>query len=258
MGVSAAAKSTEHWYYKNYTFGENMDNNSQDKPKSLFGDNDIRYSVDTVDQRWGREMARRKKLAAKIAIPALIILISLWLGSAKKYEFFPFQQEIQPMMPPENVEQPPEKPGTPIEKMGYEKADMKFSILFSKEEGKLPDEVMAVFHEATDSKPSRIYAEIWNEENAPDWLKKMLPPGGKYAIGLDDGPIFESMDTVDKIIKVINDTYSITYKDDALVINPATYGFKAPTEEELKERAEKRRRMEEDANLKLPGLKFER
>ena len=42
------------------------------------------------------------------------------------------------------------------------------------------------------------------------------------------------------------------------MINPATYGLKQPTEEELKQRSERRIEREKEENLTLPSLKFER
>jgi len=236
-----------------------MGEKRQDRPRSLFGDDDVRYSVDTVDERWGREMSRRKRLAAKIVLPVALTLICVWLVTAKKYEYFPFQKPME--MPPsiEELEarKPKDKP-EPIEKMGNEEAKLSFCVTFPEKEGKIPDNFLAILHEATDTKPSQIYAEIWAEKDAPEWLKQSMSPGSKFAIGINGAPVFEPVETESKLINIINDCFSNIYKDDKLVINPATYGLKQPTEEELRQRSEKRIKREQEENFTLPSLKFER
>ena len=157
-------------------------------------------------------------------------------------------------MPEENDE----ASKTPVEKMGNADAQLRFSIIVPESEGKLPEKVLAIFREATDTKPSQIYAEIWEEKMAPQWLKELMSTKDKYTIAINESPIFQPMDKEENIIKCINDSYSNIYKDDRLVINPSTYGLRQPTEEELKLRSEKRIQREKEANLTLPSLKFER
>lgn len=234
-----------------------MGEDKQNKPQPLFGDNDIRHSVETVNERWEREMSRRKRLATKIVLPVALVLVCTWLVTAKVFEYFPFQHVYEmPPMPEDPIEQTTD--ATPVEKMGNSEAKIQFTVVYSDKEGKLPEKILAIFHEATDTKPSQLYVEVWDEKHAPQWLKDALAPGAKFGVGVNGNPVFDTIDNESKLINLINDYYSTIYKDDKLVINPATYGLKQPTEEELKLRSEKRIEREKEENLKLPSLKFER
>ncbi|MBO4512309.1 MAG: hypothetical protein J5746_06055 [Victivallales bacterium] len=234
-----------------------MGEDKQNKPQPLFGDNDIRHSVETVNERWEREMSRRKRLATKIVLPVALVLVCTWLVTAKIFEYFPFQHVYEmPPMPEDPIEQSTD--ATPVEKMGNSEAKIQFTVVYSDKEGKLPEKILAIFHEATDTKPSQLYAEVWDEKHAPQWLKDSLAPGAKFGVGVNGNPVFDTIDNESKLINLINDYYSTIYKDDKLVINPATYGLKQPTEEELKLRSEKRIEREKEENLTLPSLKFER
>ena len=236
-----------------------MGEDKQNKPQPLFGDNDIRHSVETVNERWEREKSRRKRLATKIVLPVALVLVCTWLVTAKIFEYFPFQRVFEmPPMPEELEGKSDNAKAEPVEKMGNSEAKIQFTVVYPDKEGKLPEKILAIFHEATDTKPSQLYAEIWDEAHAPQWLKDALAPGAKFGVGVNGTPVFDTIDNEGKLINLINDYYSTIYKDDKLVINPATYGLKQPTEEELKQRSERRIEREKEENLTLPSLKFER
>lgn len=236
-----------------------MGEDRQNRPQPLFGENDIRHSVETVNERWEREMSRRRRLATKIVLPVAIVLVCTWLVTAKIFEYFPFQRVFEmPPMPEEQSEQGGKTEAEPVEKMGNPEAKIQFTVMYFDKEGKLPDKILAILHEATDTKPSQLYAEVWDEKHAPQWLKAAVESGAKFGIGVNGSPVFDAIDNEGKLINLINDYYSTVYKDDKLVINPATYGLKQPTEEELKQRSEKRLEREREENLTLPSLKFER
>ena len=238
-----------------------MAEDNQNKPQSLFGDNDIRHSLETVNERWEREKSRRIRLATKIALPIALVLLAAWLITAKIFTYFPFYpvyiiEEEEETETPAKAEE--NKAPAPVEKMGNEEAQVKLYVGIPKDPGKIPDTFLAILHEATDTKPSQIYVEVWKEENAPYWLRDAFHSGMKMALTIGSTEPMEPVDTDSKLINLINDQYSMTYKDDRLVINPATYGLKQPTEEDLKIRAQKRIERENAENIKLPSLKFER
>ena len=69
-----------------------MDNEKISKP--LFND-DVRHSIDNVEERWGREKRRRRRLMLKLSPILILIIIGCYLGVARYCRIFPFSLEKQ-------------------------------------------------------------------------------------------------------------------------------------------------------------------
>ena len=143
-----------------------MDDKNSD---SLFDSGDVRHSVDTVEERWRNESHRRRRLAIRVGLPIVVVLLTAWLIPAKICRFFPFEKsveeekaEFEAMREAAEANKPPY-----IRKEGNEDAKMKNSIVLLQRD----DISMGwgdVINKALDTRPSELYLEVWEIDKLQD------------------------------------------------------------------------------------------
>ena len=139
------------------------------KSGSLFDDNDIRHSVDTVEERWKNESLRRRKLAIKYGLPIVIVLLAAWLIPAKICRFFPFEKSIEEEKAEfEAMQKKSEESKTPYRsKRGNPDAKMKmYIVLYPRDELSLG--LDDVIDKALSNRPSELYIETWEIDKLQD------------------------------------------------------------------------------------------
>lgn len=224
-----------------------MEDNNR-KPGSLFGEDDIRYSVGTVEERWKREMSRRRRLMAKILIPLFVIVVGGGLFTTWKCKVFPFAEEIDwDAIEAEHAEAM-KKPKA-VETMGFVDAKVKVKVILPDGEF-CPDALMTVFHEAADSKPSEFFIEIWNRRDVPKEEVKNFATPKEAGIMFNGSPDIEFKDVNGKskhlhsitpirdmcsqedMIQILNQLHSAAYGGDKPVIDPVEFQQKKEAEHE--------------------------
>ncbi len=138
--------------------------------KSLFGD-DVRHSVETVEERWQRERRRRVRLMAMICVPLAVVLLGGWLVAAWHFKAFPFASKSG--QPGETTAENGEKPHY-SSKFGYEGARLKIINVFSGMTP-TPDEIDEVYGMLIDDYPSEVYLESWDLKNLPPDMRALFP-----------------------------------------------------------------------------------
>ncbi|MBQ9368818.1 MAG: hypothetical protein IJT83_13640 [Victivallales bacterium] len=150
-----------------------MDNEKISKP--LFND-DVRHSIDNVEERWGREKQRRRKLMLKLSPILLLVIVGCYLGVAKYCHIFPFSLEKQ-YAEEERLRQEAENKKAPSRTLGFNEAKLQVKLVV--EDIYLMNmEWNDVFDELADTKPSEVYIEIWLYKKLPDEDKKLFSPFG--------------------------------------------------------------------------------
>ena len=132
------------------------------KSGSLFNDGDVRHSVDTVEERWKNESLRRRRLAIKFGLPAVIVLLAAWLIPARICRFFPFEKSYEEEKAEfEAMQKKAEESATPYKsKRGNPDAKMKlYFVLYPRDEISLGCD--DVIQKALDNRPSELYLEVW-------------------------------------------------------------------------------------------------
>ena len=149
-----------------------MDNEKISQP--LFND-DVRHSIDNVEERWGREKQRRRKLMLKLSPILLLIIVGCYLGVARYCHIFPFSLEKQ-YAEEERLRQEAENKKAPTRTFGYDEAPLQIKVV-------VDDIYMMnmdwgdVFEELADAKPSEVYIEVWLYKKLPDEEKKQFANG---------------------------------------------------------------------------------
>ncbi len=150
-----------------------MDNEKISKP--LFND-DVRHSIDNVEERWGREKQRRRKLMLKLSPILLLVIVGCYLGVAKYCHIFPFSLEKQ-YAEEERLRQEAENKKAPSRTLGFNEAKLQVKLVVE-DIYLMNREWNDVFDELADTKPSEVYIEIWLYKKLPDEDKKLFSPFG--------------------------------------------------------------------------------
>ncbi len=150
-----------------------MDNERISKP--LFND-DVRHSIDNVEERWGREKQRRRKLMLKLSPILILIIIGCYLGVAKYCHIVPFSLEKQ-YAEEERLRQEAENKKAPSRTFGYNEAKLQIKVVVE-DIFLMNMDWSDVFEEFADTKPSEVYIEIWLYKKLTDEDKKLFQQFG--------------------------------------------------------------------------------
>ncbi|MBR0458514.1 MAG: hypothetical protein IJJ26_04710 [Victivallales bacterium] len=131
-----------------------MSEKGQDRSsRPLFDGNLRKENVQEQERNWSNEVSQRWKRSLVYVIPAVILLVALWLGLAHHFHTFPFPDEWELALEKEKNAPPPVT--VKIEK-GNENAKLKIVVLY-KVDGKIPEQIKKIIEEAFDTKPSEIH-----------------------------------------------------------------------------------------------------
>ena len=225
-----------------------MDNEKISKP--LFND-DVRHSIDNVEERWGREKRRRRRLMLKLSPILILIIIGCYLGVARYCRIFPFSLEKQ-YAEEARLQKEAEARQAPSTTLGYEEAKMKIKVVV--EDIYLMNmDWNGVFEELTDAKPSEVYIEVWLYKKLPDEEKKLFKEGassmlinGKNTIAYtDENGKKQTVTTCSKadfscsgltMALILNQAYNDIYGKNEQAIDLAPYLNEVKEAEEIRKK----------------------
>ena len=225
-----------------------MDNERISKP--LFND-DVRHSIDNVEERWGREKQRRRKLMLKLSPILILIIVGCYLGVARYCHIFPFSLEKQ-YAEEERLRQEAENRKAPSKTFGYEEAKLQIKVVV--EDIYLMNmDWSGVFEELADAKPSEVYIEVWLYKKLPDEEKKLFTNGaasilinGKSSITYtDEKGVKQTAVTCSKLdfscnaltmALILNQAYNDTYGKNETVVDLKPYLDEIKEAEEIHKR----------------------
>ncbi|HQL88017.1 MAG: hypothetical protein GX574_10905 [Lentisphaerae bacterium] len=133
---------------------------------------DIKRSVAVVEAFWALEKARRRRLALKYGLPAVVLVTALALLAAWLFKVFPFAEKPVWLTAPEV---PPEGDPTALVERNEGNPEAKIKIVVTHPEGKRLDEkVTRILNEVIDLKPSEFHIAYHITDKLPMEERKVL------------------------------------------------------------------------------------